>query len=249
MLILNDSQILRAEAIERALRATDVMEMVRFIQRPVGTVDWPLLTSGEALSMCSRDTLVDIISSCSTQHWQFRPGLDSTAERIISKVLSCEWDPDVYSFLVSGISPAAHFLAKMYRGDSSAKVVSRIGPDTLKKVCIGRRYRLGSVTCANVISLTESLLDTCVGPRLTDEQVLDTFVAVAYTKEHTGMCTYEGSSDTYGLKRFLGAGAESFSVLRALTTQSREELAELLLVHDQGSPMHVVASQRLQQGF
>lgn len=249
MLYLDMKQKDEAVRLYSLLSAETTSSMLRFTQYLTSSTDWPLLGSSHSIVLSSLRGIRDTLCAAASSNANDLVGLSVTGitERIISSVLSSEWDPWVYSFLVGGVNPVEHMLAKEYRGGRRARASSHISEETLKYIAAKSTVRLHrSPVCAETISLNECLFGMASDNSVSEDQAQDVFAAVAYVKAQSGMRTYDGSSDLYGLNRFLGRGAETFESLKALWTSSQEELAEQLVVNPQGSPMHIIAQRRLQ---
>lgn len=245
MIKLTEKQISTAKSLYIALNAEDPTSLLRFSQRTNGPNDWALLSEFHLMAKMSLDQAKECLAMAAHNE-----GLcmgDEVAEQVMLKLLSMEWDTGVYSFLKSGINPVEHLLARIYRGNRSVATVGFIGEETLANISSRGRTRLHrSHQCSEVLNSSENFLGRVRHEGMSDDQVLDRFLAVAFLRKQAGMHTYEGSSDAYGMNRFLGTGAESYKVLTALTTSDSVKLTEELLVHSPGSPMHTVALRRLQ---
>lgn len=246
MIKLTEKQIATAKSLYGALNAEDTTSLLRFSQRTNGPNDWALLSEFHLMARMSLDQAKECLSMAI--HSEVLCMDDGeVAEQVMLKLLSTEWDAGVYSFLKSGINPVEHLLARIYKGNRSVDIVGCIGEETLACISSKGRVRLHrSHQCSEVLNSSEHFLGMVHSEGMSDDQVLDRFLAVAFLRKQAGMYTYKGSSDVYGMNRFLGAGAESYKVLTALTTSDRVQLTEELLVHSPGSPMHTVATRRLQ---
>lgn len=246
MVKLTEKQISTAKSLYTALNAEDPTSLLRFSQRTNGPNDWALLSEFHLMAKTSLDQAKECLDMAIHSEGLCMSDSD-VAEPVMLKLLSMEWDTSVYSFLKSGINPVEHLLARIYRGNRSVPVVGSIGEETLADICSRGRTRLHrSHQCSEVLNSSEYFLGRVYHEGVSEDQILDRFLAVAFLRKQAGMHTYKGSSDAYGMNRFLGTGAENYKVLTALTTSDQVQLTEELLLHAHGSPMHTIATRRLQ---